>query len=136
MKTYNRREVERIILKNGWELDHCTGGHSIYKKEGVKRTLSIAYKKCNRMVVQRLIKEFGLVTQEGAMGKYLVTVREIFEHTYLVEADSSGEAERICNAESNGCDVDDYVDTEYDSELVEDEEDLESIDYDELQKEL
>ena len=28
--------------------------------------------------------------------------------------------------------VDDYVDTEYDSELVEDEEDLESIDYDEL----
>ncbi len=66
------------------------------------------------------------------MDKYLVTVREIFEHTYLVEADSGGEAERICNAESNGCDVDDYVDTEYDSELVEDEEDLESIDYDEL----
>ena len=43
MKTYNRREVERIILKNGWELDHCTGGHSIYKKEGVKISLSIAY---------------------------------------------------------------------------------------------
>ena len=61
------------------------------------------------------------------MGKYLVTVREIFEHTYLVEADSGGEAESIC-----GCDVDDYVDTEYDSELVEDEEDLENIDYDEL----
>jgi len=54
--------VRAIILKNGWELDHCTGGHSIYKKEGVKKTLSIAYKKCNRMVVQRLIKEFGLVT--------------------------------------------------------------------------
>lgn len=62
MKTYNRREVERIILKNGWKLDHCTGGHSIYKKEEVSKTLSIAYKKCNRMVVQRLIKEFGLVT--------------------------------------------------------------------------
>ena len=56
------------------------------------------------------------------MGKYLVTVREIFEHTYLVEADSGGEAERICSAESNGCDVpDDYVDTECDSELVEHE---------------
>lgn len=85
MKTYNRREVERIILKNGWELDHCTGGHSIYKKEGVKKTLSIAYKKCNRMVVQRLIKEFGLVTQEDTMGKYSVTVREIFEHTYQLK---------------------------------------------------
>lgn len=66
------------------------------------------------------------------MDKYLVTVREIFEHTYLVEADSNKEAESICNAESDGCDVDDYVDTEYDSELVEDEEDLEYIDYDEL----
>lgn len=66
------------------------------------------------------------------MGKYLVTVREIYEHLYLVEADSSEKAESVCSAESNGCDVDDYVDTEYDSELVEDEEDLESIDYDEL----
>lgn len=62
MKTYNRREVERIILKNGWKLDHCTGGHSIYKKNGTKKTLTIAYNKCNRMVVQRLIKEFKLVT--------------------------------------------------------------------------
>ena len=63
---------------------------------------------------------------------YLVTVRDILVDSFLVEAVSSGEAERICNAESNGCDVDDYVDTEYDSELVEDVEDLESIDYDEL----
>lgn len=62
MKTYNRREVEKIISKNGWELDHCTGGHCIYKKKGVKKTMSIAYKKCNRMVFQRLIKEFNLTT--------------------------------------------------------------------------
>lgn len=66
------------------------------------------------------------------MGKYLVTVREIYEHTYLVEANSGEEAESICNAESDGCDIDDYIDTKYDSELVEDEEDLEYIDYDEL----
>lgn len=66
------------------------------------------------------------------MGKYLVTVREIFEHTYLVEAGFGMEAESICAAESDGCDVGDYVDTEYDSELVEDEENLESVDYDEL----
>lgn len=66
------------------------------------------------------------------MDKYLVTVREIYEHTYLVEADSNEEAESICNEESEGCVPDDYVDTEYDSELVEDEEDLEYIDYDEL----
>ena len=30
------------------------------------------------------------------------------------------------------CDIDDYIDSEYNSELIEDEEDLESIDYDEL----
>ena len=66
------------------------------------------------------------------MNKYLVTVREIYEHTYLVEADSSGEAENICAAVSGGCDIDDYIDSEYNSELVEDEEDLESIEYDEL----
>ena len=52
------------------------------------------------------------------MGKYLVTVREIFEHTYLVEADSSGEAKSICNAKSNGCRITDYTDTEYDSEMI------------------
>lgn len=66
------------------------------------------------------------------MGKYLVTVREIYEHTYLVEAESGEEAENICAAESDGCDVVDYMDSQYDSELVEDEEDLEGIVYDEL----
>ena len=30
------------------------------------------------------------------MGKYLVTVREIYEHLYLVEADSSERAENVC----------------------------------------
>lgn len=66
------------------------------------------------------------------MGKYLVTVREIFEHTYLVEADSSGEAKSICNAKSNGCRIIDYTGTEYDSELIEDVDDLEGVFYDEL----
>lgn len=66
------------------------------------------------------------------MGKYLVTVREIFEHAYLVEADSSGEAKSICNAKSNGCRIIDYTGTEYDSELIEDVDDLEGVFYDEL----
>ena len=66
-------------------------------------------------------------------GDYICThVREIFEHTYLVEADSSREAESICNAKSNGCRITDYTDTEYDSELIEDVDDLEGVFYDEL----
>ena len=66
------------------------------------------------------------------MSRYLVTVKETYEHTYLIEADSEEEAEIICNEESDGCDLTEPVDTEYDSVLVEDEEDLEDVDYDEL----
>ena len=66
------------------------------------------------------------------MSRYLVTVKETYEHTYLIESDSEEEAERICNEESDGCDLTEPVDTEYDSVLVEDEEDLEDVDYDEL----
>ena len=66
------------------------------------------------------------------MSRYLVTVKETYEHTYLIEEDSEEEAERICNEESDGCDLTEPVDTEYDSVLVEDEEDLEDVDYDEL----
>lgn len=62
MKTYNRREIEKIILKNGYKLDHCTGAHCVYKKDGMSKTLSISYNKCNRMIFQRLVKEFNLTT--------------------------------------------------------------------------
>lgn len=48
------------------------------------------------------------------------------------DEESREEAERICNEESDGCDLTEPVDTEYDSVLVEDEEDLEDVDYDEL----
>lgn len=64
------------------------------------------------------------------MSQYLVTVRETYEHTYLIEADSAEEAEMICAEESGGCDLTEEVETEYDSELVEDEEDLDGISYD------
>ena len=66
------------------------------------------------------------------MGKYLVTVREIYEHLYLVEADSSEKAESVCRTESNGSRISDYIDTKYDTELIEDVDDLEGIVYDEL----
>ena len=66
------------------------------------------------------------------MGKYLVTVREIYEHLYLVEADSSERAESVCRMKSNGCRLSDYIGTKYDSELIEDVDDLDGIVYDEL----
>lgn len=48
------------------------------------------------------------------MKKYLVTVIETYEHTYLVEAESPKDAENIVVNNSDGCDVfEDYSGTEY-----------------------
>lgn len=66
------------------------------------------------------------------MKKYLVKVVETFEHTFVVNADSKDEAEDIVNSNPNGgCDpFDDYVDREYVTRCVKDNDDL-SL-YDEL----
>ena len=62
--------------------------------------------------------------------KYLVKVREIFEHTYLVEAESKEAAEEIVIDNSDGCDpYDDLVDTVYETREPKDDEAIE--DYDE-----
>lgn len=47
------------------------------------------------------------------MSKYLVTVREIYENTYLIEADSSKEAEEICKEGSYGCNYSDLIERKY-----------------------
>lgn len=48
--------------------------------------------------------------------KYIVKVREIFEHSYLVEAESKEAAEEIVIDNSDGCDpYDDLVDTVYET---------------------
>lgn len=60
MTTYNKKEIRRILRKNGWHLDHYTGSHAIYKKEG-ERPLTIGTKSCNKMIFQRLAKEHNLI---------------------------------------------------------------------------
>ena len=55
--------------------------------------------------------------------KYLVKVREIFEHTYLVEAESKETAEEIAIDNSDGCDLDnDYTGAEYEVRDLGDED--------------
>lgn len=61
--------------------------------------------------------------------KYLVKVREIFEHTYLVEAESKEAAEEIVIDNSDGCDpYDDLVDTVYETREPKDDEAIEYYD--------
>lgn len=48
------------------------------------------------------------------MAKYLVTVVETLEHTYVVEADSEEKAQDIVELNSDGCDMlDDYCGANY-----------------------
>ena len=55
--------------------------------------------------------------------KRLVTVTEIYEHTYLVDAESDEEAEELVAAKSNGCDVfEGYCETQYSVRLPEGED--------------
>lgn len=57
--------------------------------------------------------------------KYLVKVREIFEHTYLVEAESKETAEEIAIDNSDGCDLDnDYTGAEYEVRELGDEDQI------------
>ena len=58
--TYNERDMKRILRKNGWALHRSNGSHLIYKNaKGEHLTIGIC--KCNKMVFQRLIKEYKLI---------------------------------------------------------------------------
>ena len=58
--TYNKRDMQRILKNNGWTLHHQKGGHLIYRNESGEH-LTIAICKCNKMITQRLIKQYNLV---------------------------------------------------------------------------
>lgn len=57
--TYNKREIQRILRNNGWNFHHCKGSHTIYRNENGEH-LTIAICKCNKMIMQRLIKQYNL----------------------------------------------------------------------------
>lgn len=56
-KSYNKREFNRMLIDNGFELSRIRGSHYIFKRgnEGI-----VINKNPNYMVVRRLIKEFNL----------------------------------------------------------------------------
>lgn len=60
MRTYDRRELQQILKKNGWEFHHQKGSHKIYKNEKGEH-LVISTCKCNKMITQRLIKQHNMV---------------------------------------------------------------------------
>ena len=59
MRMYTTREAKKIAEKNGWILARSKGDHWYYKKSGVDKTLNLS-EGLNRMVWERLVKEFNL----------------------------------------------------------------------------
>ena len=61
-KTYNKKEVERLIAKSGWTLVRQTGSHKIYTNAKGEH-LTMRCHKPNKMIICRLIKENQLVVE-------------------------------------------------------------------------
>ena len=60
MKVYNDREIRNILKENEFVIIRTSGGHDIYEHKVSKRRLSLNHSNVNRMVWQRLVKEFNL----------------------------------------------------------------------------
>lgn len=61
MKVYNDREIVRILRKNGFVQLRSNGtSHVVWMHEVTKRKLSLNAKNVNRMVWQRLVKEYNI----------------------------------------------------------------------------
>lgn len=60
MRTFNKREIKIILKNNGWNFHHANGGHEIYKNDKGEH-ITIGLCKCNKMIMQRIIKQYKLV---------------------------------------------------------------------------
>ena len=59
MCTYNKRDVQRILKNSEFYFHHKNGSHSIYRNKNGQH-LSVNVDDCNRMIMQRLIKQYNL----------------------------------------------------------------------------
>ena len=59
IRIYNTREARTIAEKIGWYLARPAGDHYIYKHPNDSKILTISHG-LNRIVWQRVIKEYGL----------------------------------------------------------------------------
>lgn len=58
-KIYNLKEFQRLLRKNGWELERTKGSHYIYKHKDYSDNLAIN-SSCNKMLCKRLIETYSL----------------------------------------------------------------------------
>ena len=58
--TKEMREFEPLLLRNGYKLVRCHGSHFVYMNRNTHRIIPMN-KDLNRMVRERLIKEYNLM---------------------------------------------------------------------------
>ena len=54
--TYSKKEIERILRKNGWVYTRHRGSHQIYMNDKGEH-MSIVYPICNKILFQKLMKK-------------------------------------------------------------------------------
>lgn len=59
-RIYNKKEMDRLLRRNGFLLIRKNGDHFIYKKKGVKDNVVITGGENNKMLCKRLIKTYNL----------------------------------------------------------------------------
>ena len=57
--TYNKKDIQRILKSNGWTVHRQKGSHIVYKNANGEH-LTVTVNTCNKMIMQRLIKQYGL----------------------------------------------------------------------------
>ena len=56
------KELVKLLMKNGWKLDHVRGSHHILRKEGKHISVPVHGKKeLGKGLQNRLLKEAGLI---------------------------------------------------------------------------
>lgn len=64
MQQFTFREMESIVISNGYVYIRCSGDHCVYKKDGEPRTIVLAKKRhINPCIARRLIKENNLTVK-------------------------------------------------------------------------
>lgn len=60
-KEYTVREARDILIHNGFERVRVSGGHGVYSNGVETVSIPLHGKNVNRMLFQRLIKQYNLV---------------------------------------------------------------------------
>lgn len=60
MKTFNFRELKKLLKRNGWSEIGSKGNHRFFRNENDCRKLTVPHSSLNQLTVKKLIKEYNI----------------------------------------------------------------------------